>query len=214
MSLNLIRMRFAAVAAKVEVTAGVDAIAGSPAAADWVAGDCQVTFNPNVTENPELTGSLDKSPGIFGGLKPNIRLRMPLRGSGTPGTVPEFGKLLRACTYAETITATALGAPTALPASGHTTTSVTLATTPYVATAQAYRGMPLILSGAVADMMFDEVWEGPPETVVPVSVVAELLSMTAAWFSAQFSCADSDVIAPFVTVCAVVALMVLALEPN
>jgi hypothetical protein len=149
-SINLVRMRFAAVAAKVETTAGTDAIAGSPVAADWVAGDCQVTFNPNVAENPELTGSLDKSPGIVGGLRPGIRMRIPLRGSGTAGTAPEFGKLLRCCTYAETVTAAAIGAPTALPAGSFSTTSFTLATTPFAATAQLYRGMPLLLSGVVA----------------------------------------------------------------
>jgi hypothetical protein len=152
MSINLVRMRFAAAAAKIEVTPGTDAIAGTPAAADWIAGDCQVTFDPTVSENPELTGSLDKAPGIVGGLKPNLRLRIPLRGSGTPGTPPEFGKLLRACTFAETITGVAVGAPTALGAAGHTTTSITLPAAPFAATAQLYRGMPLALTGVVADI--------------------------------------------------------------
>lgn len=151
MSNNLVRSRFAAVAAKVETTQGVDAIAGPPAAADWIAADVTVDFGERTAENPELTGSLDRAPGIFGGLRPTITLRMPLRGSGAAATAPEFGRLLRCCTYVETETSTALGAPTALPASGHTTTSVTLANTPYAATAQAYRGMPLILSGVVAE---------------------------------------------------------------
>lgn len=150
MSINLVRLRFAAVAAKIETTAGTDAIGGTPAAADWVAGDCQVTFNPNVSQNPELTGSLDRSPGIVGGLRPSLRLRLPLRGSSAGGVVPEWGKLLRACTYAETVTAADVGAPTALPATAHTTSSVTLAPTPFGNVAQQYRGMPLILSGVVS----------------------------------------------------------------
>jgi hypothetical protein len=62
--------------------------------------------------------------------------------------------------------------------------------------------------------MFDEVADGPPETVVPVSVVAELLSTAASCCSALFSCADSDVIAPFTTVCAVVAETTFAEEPK
>jgi hypothetical protein len=144
MSIDLVRMRFAAIAAKIETTAGTDAIGGTPANADWVAADCEIDFDPVVVENPELTGSLDRSPAIVGGLKPRIRLRIPLRGSGTAATAPEWGRLLRCCTMAEGITAAAIGAPTA--AAAGTTTTLTLAT-PFAATAQLYRGMPLLLTG-------------------------------------------------------------------
>ena len=144
MSIDVVRMRFAAVAAKVETTPGTDAIAGTPAATDWIAADCEVEFDPVTVENPELTGTLDKAPAIVGGLRPRIRLRVPLRGSGTAGTAPEWGKLLRCCTYQETITATSVGAPTA--AAAGTTNTLTLAT-PFAATAQLYRGMPLLLTG-------------------------------------------------------------------
>jgi hypothetical protein len=151
MPTNLVRMRFAAIAAKVETTPGEDAIATTPASADWLAGSVEVDFGERTAENPELTGSLDRSPGIFGGLRPTITVRVPLRGSGTAGTAPEFGKMLQACTYRETVTAAAIGAPTALPASGHTATSVTLASSPFSDTAQIYRGMPLVLSGDLED---------------------------------------------------------------
>lgn len=144
MTLSLIRMRFSAAAAKIETTPGTDSIAGTPAAADWVAGDFQVDLDPQVIENPELTGTLDRAPAIVGGLRPKLRISVPLRGSGTAGTAPDFGKLLRCCTMAETVTASAVGAPTA--AAAGTTSTITLAT-PFVATAQAYRGMPLLLTG-------------------------------------------------------------------
>ncbi|MGG5819641.1 hypothetical protein [Falsiroseomonas sp. HW251] len=144
MSIDLVRMRFAAVAAKIETTPGTDAIAGTPANADWLAADCDIDFDPVVVENTELTGSLDRSPAIVGGLKPRIRLRIPLRGSGTAATAPDWGRLLRCCTMAETITAAVIGAPTA--AAAGSTTTLTLAT-PFAATAQLYRGMPLLLSG-------------------------------------------------------------------
>ena len=144
MTLALVRMKFAAAAVKIETSPGIDAISGTPAAADWVAGDCQFDYNPQVIDNPELTGTLDKAPSIIGGLRPRITMRVPLRGSGTPGTAPEFGKLLRCCTMAETVTAAAIGAPTA-PSAG-TTTSLTLGA-PFAATAQLYRGMPILLSG-------------------------------------------------------------------
>ncbi len=144
MTLSLVRMRFSAAAAKIETTPGTDAIAGTPAAADWVAGDFQVDYNPQVIDNPELTGTLDKAPSIVGGLRPRITMRVPLRGSGTAGTAPEFGKLLKCCTMAETVTAAAVGAPTA--AASGTTTTVTAAS-PFGTTAQQYRGMPLLITG-------------------------------------------------------------------
>lgn len=144
MSTDLIRMKNAAVAAKIEATPGTDAIAGAPAAGDWVAGDCDVTFDQNAVPDPSLTGSLDSAPSIPGGIRPTLRMRVPLRGAGAAGTAPEFGKLLRMCCSSETITTPAVGAPTA--ATAGTTTSITLAT-PFAATAQLYRGMPLLLSG-------------------------------------------------------------------
>jgi len=145
MSINLVRMKFAAVAAKVETTPGVDAIGGTPAAADWIASEMEVQFDPTIIELPELTGSLDKAASVVGGLKPRLRMRMPLRGSGTAGTAPDFGKLLRCCTFSELVTAAAIGSPTVAAAAGTTTT--TTAGAVFAATAQQYRGMPLLLSG-------------------------------------------------------------------
>lgn len=144
MSVNLIRMRFAAVAAKIEVTPGVDSIAGTPANSDFLAGDVEVDFDPVVVNNPELTGTLDTATDIVGGLKPRLRIRIPLRGSGAVATAPEWGRLLRCCTMSETQQAAAVGAPTA--ATAGTTTSLTLAT-PFGTTAQQYRGLPLLLTG-------------------------------------------------------------------
>jgi ParB-like chromosome segregation protein Spo0J len=96
------------------------------------------------TRIPDSVLRINRSPAIVGGLKPRIRLRIPLRGSGAAATAPEWGRLLRCCTMAEGITAAAIGAPTA--ATAGTTTTLTLAT-PFAATAQLYRGMPLLLSG-------------------------------------------------------------------
>ena len=86
MSINLVRMRFAAVAVKIETTPGQDAIGGTPANSDFIAADCEIEYDPVVVDNPELTGTLDKSPGIVGGLRPRIRIKVPLRGSGTAAT--------------------------------------------------------------------------------------------------------------------------------
>ena len=148
MSTNLVRMRNAAIAVKTETISGTDVIAGSPGATDWMAGDVEIQFAQNATPNPELTGSLDRAPAIAGAVRPTMRIRTPLRGSGAAGTAPEWGRLMTACTMAETVTAAAVGAPTA--ATAGTTTSVTLAT-PAGTTAQQYRGMPIVLSGNVTE---------------------------------------------------------------
>jgi len=144
MSTALVRMKFAAVAAKIETTAGTDVISGTPAASDWIGADCEVQFDPDIIAIPEYNGSLDRTASVVGGMKPRLRLRMPLRGSGTAGTAPEWGKMLRACTFSETVTAAAVGAPTA--ATTGTTTTVT-AQAPFAAKAQLYRGMPLLITG-------------------------------------------------------------------
>lgn len=144
MSTNLVRMKFSAIAAKIETTGGTDVIAGSPASTDWVGSDCEVDFDPQVIELNEYTGSMDKSASINGGLRPRLRMRFPLRGSGAAATAPEWGKLLRCCTMLETYTSSAVGVPTA--AASGTTTTVTAAS-PFAATAQLYRGMPLLVTG-------------------------------------------------------------------
>jgi hypothetical protein len=144
MSTNLIRMKFAAVAAKIETTPGTDSIGGTPLAADYIGTDCEIQFDPQVLDIPEYNGSLDRTARQIGGLRPRLRLRMPLRGSGTAGTAPEWGRMLLASTFGETVTSSAVGAPTA--ATAGTTTTVTAAT-PFGTTAQQYRGMPLSLAG-------------------------------------------------------------------
>jgi len=143
MTITTIRSRFAAFAAKHEVTPGLDSIDGSPVAADYVLGDIEWDFDPQVLENPEFTGSLDRAPSIIGGLRPRLRMRVPLRNNGSnPNGPPEWGKLIRCCAYSETIQATGLtGSATA----GTTTTAT--APVAYAATANLYRGLPLSVSG-------------------------------------------------------------------
>ena len=144
MTTTAVRSRFAAFAAKIETTPGVDVIAGSPSASDYVLGSIEWDFDPQAIPNNEFTGSLDQAPGIVGGLRPRLRMRVPLRGSGVAATAPEWGKLLRCCASSETVQAAAVGAPTA--ATAGTTTSVT-AQTPFGTTANQYRGLPLAVSG-------------------------------------------------------------------
>lgn len=144
MSTNLIRMRNAAIAVKAESTAGTDSISGSPASGDWVQGDVVVNLNPMVGAVPGFTGSLDSEADTVGGFKPTVTITVPFRGSGTAGTPPALGTLLKACAMALTQTASAVGSPTA--AASGTTTTVTAAS-PFGTTADAYNGMPLLVTG-------------------------------------------------------------------
>jgi hypothetical protein len=142
---QLERARFRALALKVETTPGTDAIAGTPAAADWV--DAAFQFSPDyvVTPDPSFTGSLDPRPGVVGGGRFMLSgVRVPLRGSGTAATEPEWFRILRSAGMAVTATASAIGAPTAATAGSGTT--ATLAA-PFAATEGLYRGMPITLSG-------------------------------------------------------------------
>jgi hypothetical protein len=137
-------LKLSAVAVKTETTVGQDAINGTPAAGDWLGAEVTVRMPQQTAEDPSMTGSLDANAPIVTGIKPEITLRVPLRGPGTAGQAPEIGKLLKAARFTELLTATAIGAPTA--ATAGTTGTATLAS-PFVATAQAYRGMPMALSG-------------------------------------------------------------------
>jgi hypothetical protein len=149
MSNNLVALRKAAVAVKIETTPGVDAIAGTPANVDWIGSDCQIQFDQSAVPNPELTGSLDRSPAIVGGLRPRLRLMMPLRGSGSASTAPEWGRLLQCATMEET----SQGGSVIMTSLAGTTNSVTFPDlTPLPnAAAQAYRGMPISFSSPSGD---------------------------------------------------------------
>lgn len=139
-----LRTRNAALLAKIETVEGTDA--NPVASTDAVlVENPQITFNPNTVQTNEATGSLDGRGPITGGMTVQITCDVLLKGSGVPGTPPEWGKLMKAAGWAEVITAAAVPAAAEAAASG-TTTSLTLSAGAS-GTAQTYRGMPLLLTG-------------------------------------------------------------------
>ncbi len=141
-----LRARNAVILAKIESTEGTE---NAPAVTDAILVE-NPQLNPAATliTTNEVTGTLDGAGPIVGGMKMDLSFDVYLKGSGTAGTAPEVGDLLKACGWAEVITGTAVPAsPEACAAGGSTTTAVlgTSAST----TAQAYRGMPINFSGAV-----------------------------------------------------------------
>jgi hypothetical protein len=147
---NTTRESQRAIAVKIESASGTDVIGGTPSASDYIAADFSFSIDPSTVQNDEELGGLDMAVPIVTGLRGAVQITVKLRGSGlagtsaTPGTAPEWGQLLRCASWEEVVTAAAVGTPTA--ATAGTTTTATLAT-PFVTTAQAYRGMPCLLTG-------------------------------------------------------------------
>jgi len=147
-----LRTRNAAVLAKVETTNGTF-VAPSAATDGVLVENPSISFNPQNVTTDEVTGSLDGRGPILGGMNAQVSFAVYLKGTGTAATAPEFGDMLRACGWAETITAAAVPVAAEACAAGGTTTTVNLGTSAS-AVAQAYRGMPLVLTGTVAAETF------------------------------------------------------------
>ena len=90
----------------------------------------------------EHGGSLDAAEPIILGGNQTCSFDVRLKGSGTQGTPPEWGKFLRACGCAETVTA----APVADTAQAGAASSITLHAGAS-AVDDAYKGMPIVLTG-------------------------------------------------------------------
>lgn len=140
-----LRRRGISIATKTETTSGTDAWGGAApnAATDFIRADADVSYEQTQIADPSLTGSLDSLPPIIGGTKVRLTLTIPMRGSGTAGVAPRWGRLMAACAYQEQVTASPIAAAAA---TAGTQQTVTLGTG-FAATAQAYRGMPITLSG-------------------------------------------------------------------
>jgi hypothetical protein len=143
-----LRSKNAAVLFKIETTEGVDS---SPSAAtDGVlVENISVSFDANVIKTNEANGSLDGSGPIIGGMKCQIKFDVHLKGSGSAGTAPEWGDLMRVSGWAETLTAAAVPVAAEACAAGGSTTLANLGASA-AAVAEAYRGMPISFAGTVA----------------------------------------------------------------
>ena len=147
-----LRTRNATLLFKIEAVEGV---AETPSAATdaVLVENPRLRFSPQNVETDEVTGSLDGRGPIAGGLQVGLTFDVYLKGSGAVGTAPELGELLKACGWAEVITASPVpAAPEACAAAGTTTVANLGASA--AAVAQAYRGMPIEFTGAVAGSSF------------------------------------------------------------
>ncbi len=110
-------------AAKVETTEGTKE---TLAAADAVLVS-NIKFSPDIEMAARdcLRGTLSRDPSISGKQKATISFDVEMKGSGTAGTAPDYGKLLKGCGYSETIVAST--SVTYKPATNSLSNSFTLA---------------------------------------------------------------------------------------
>jgi hypothetical protein len=142
-----LRARNALLMAKIETTSGTFVTLAASTDAIRVR-NVSVSPQTNNQANDSLTSSLDALPDLIGGMSMDVNFEFFIKGSGVAGTSPEWGKIMRACGWAETLTATAVpAAPEAVTAGS--VTSATLGTTA-VGTAHLYRGMPIAITGTPA----------------------------------------------------------------
>lgn len=96
---------------KVAILADVEAIYGADAAPTGPLNAILVSGEPTVTPMDMKTVDRDNLRAYFGnaeklptGIFSKVDFQVEIAGSGTPGTAPAWGKLLRACAFSETIT--------------------------------------------------------------------------------------------------------------
>lgn len=147
---QIIRLRNAVALCKAETTEGVDSAPTTSDAFPFEISDVSIGSPYTSEDSNEATGSMVAGAPIIVGQPVPVKFNMRMKGAGagttyTASVKPPAHALLQSCGWRGVFTAAV--AATAL--AGGTTTAATLAT-PFVATAQQYRGMRLLLTGAAA----------------------------------------------------------------
>ncbi len=130
---------------KIETTKGVDA-APTPGDNAIKIENLKVRPQGDKIETNEHSSGLDKSAPIVAGMRCEITFDTLFKGSGSAEIPPEVDPLWRACGWAVQINASAIPAAPEAATSG-TTSSITLGAGA-TGTADLYRFMPIVLTGA------------------------------------------------------------------
>lgn len=129
--------------AKIETTYGVDSAPTGAANAILVRNLDVTPLDADVVSRDVIRPFLGSQGNLIAGQKVTVSMEIELAGTGTAGTAPAFGPLLRACGLSETLTA----APVTGTAQAGTTTSITLAVAGSSGVDNAYVGMPIAITG-------------------------------------------------------------------
>jgi len=148
--MSYIRTRNALLLAEAEITEGLDPTPTGGSNAMRVE-NVQWSETPNVIQSNEVSGALDVSAPLVGGVRTSVSFDVWVKSRAAGETVPDFGVLLKMCGMSETATGTAVpAAPEALAAGGSTTTAVLGASA--TGTADLYNGMPVNFTSAVTGL--------------------------------------------------------------
>lgn len=92
--------------AKIETTYGTDSVPVAGTDAVFLRGAPDFGFDRlRMIQRPGIKGTLGPFQSVYGGALKAVRFDVELKGSGTAGTAPEIGPLLRACGLGETVVA-------------------------------------------------------------------------------------------------------------
>lgn len=118
-----------------------------------------IRYDVQETQTDEVTGSLDPEAPIIGGTQCQIDFGFYLKGSGTPGVAPEWGKIARACGLAETVTLNTLSGTTfaltdadTIADSGSGMAALTVGTYVHVTTAGGQIGEGVVTASAAGSI--------------------------------------------------------------
>jgi hypothetical protein len=137
------RVRNACLLFKLEAVSGVAEVP-DPALDAILVENPRIRYAPQNEETSEVTGSLDGRGPIAGGVQVTLTFDTYLKGSGAAATPPEIGPLLEATGWEEVVQAAALPVASQAATAGSATSATGGAA--FVAVAQQYRGMPLLLT--------------------------------------------------------------------
>ncbi len=137
------RWRNTVLLAAIESTAGTEQSI-SASTDGIVCENLQIQFGDSAQGTNEYTGSLDGYDDVPIGGPCTITFSTYVKGSPTAGVATEIGKLLRACSWTETVTANAI--PTAAATVAGTSSGELVAPAAFGGADDAYNGMPIILS--------------------------------------------------------------------
>lgn len=129
--------------AKIETTYGTDSVPTGAANAILVRNLNVTPQDADFTDRDLVRPYLGRSEQLPAAIRASLDFEVEMAGSGTAGTVPGYGALLRACAFSENILATALTGT----AQAGAANSITLAAAGTSSVDGAYVGMPIRITG-------------------------------------------------------------------
>lgn len=154
--------------AKVETTYGTDSAPTGAANAILVRNLDVTPLDADVVSRDVVRPFLGSQGQLIAGQKVIVSMEVELAGSGTAGSAPAYGPLLRACGLSEILNA----APVTGTAQAGSTTSITLAASAS-STDGAYVGMPIAITGGTGS--------GQSSTITAYNGTTKVATVASTW---------------------------------